>query len=167
MRSGSNIVSYQVFGQSILVVNTAEAAFDLLDKRSANYSDRTPTPIIDLCVLRCSLPKSNVNPHHMSVASGGRGTSRCKDMARSGGGTVVSFGSTSTRACSPSTTTPRTVSPSSSSRGSWTTPRASNDTRTSEHPAALAPLLRSKVGLTALNTPAAPSQALYCARCTE
>ena len=48
-------MSYQALGRPTIVVNTAEAAFDLLEKRSANYSDRPPTPMIDLCVLRCSL----------------------------------------------------------------------------------------------------------------
>lgn len=41
-----------VLGKRILVVNTFEAASDLFEKRSANYSDRNALPMIgDLCVV--------------------------------------------------------------------------------------------------------------------
>ena len=37
---GSGLVRLNVLGNNIVVVNTLEAATDLLEKRSANYSDR-------------------------------------------------------------------------------------------------------------------------------
>jgi hypothetical protein len=40
-----------MFGQAIIVLNTAEAAKDLFEKRSAIYSDRPIIPIIEMCVL--------------------------------------------------------------------------------------------------------------------
>ncbi|CAE6493269.1 unnamed protein product, partial [Rhizoctonia solani] len=44
----SDIVFLKIFGQKILVLNSAEAASDLLDKRSALYSDRDiPAMITD------------------------------------------------------------------------------------------------------------------------
>jgi hypothetical protein len=44
-------LSFQIFGQVIIVLNTAEAAKDLLEKRSAIYSDRPVFPILEMCVL--------------------------------------------------------------------------------------------------------------------
>ncbi len=40
-----------MFEQVIIVLNTAEAAKDLLEKRSAIYSDRPVYPILEMCVL--------------------------------------------------------------------------------------------------------------------
>lgn len=37
---GSDILSFNVLGQPIVVLNSVRAAVDLLDKRGANYSDR-------------------------------------------------------------------------------------------------------------------------------
>lgn len=34
------LVYLSSLGQSVLILNTAEAAFDLLDRRGSNYSDR-------------------------------------------------------------------------------------------------------------------------------
>ncbi len=42
-----DLVYMRVFGISILVVNTFEAANDLFEKRSAVYSDRNPLPMIN------------------------------------------------------------------------------------------------------------------------
>ena len=42
-----------MFGQVIIVLNTAEAAKDLLEKRSAIYSDRPVFRIFEMCVLDC------------------------------------------------------------------------------------------------------------------
>jgi hypothetical protein len=44
-----NILSFQIFGQVIVVLNSAEAAKDLLEKRSAIYSDRPVLPILKMC----------------------------------------------------------------------------------------------------------------------
>ena len=44
-------MSFHLFGQVVVVLNTAKAAKDLLDKRSAIYSDRPPTPIYEMYVL--------------------------------------------------------------------------------------------------------------------
>ncbi|KAI0827125.1 CyP450 monooxygenase [Trametes gibbosa] len=43
-----DLVYLHVFGQSILVLGSHEAAVDLLDKRSALYSDRVHSPIVNL-----------------------------------------------------------------------------------------------------------------------
>jgi hypothetical protein len=45
-----NILSFQILGQVIVVLNSAEAAKDLLEKRSAIYSDRPVLPILEMCV---------------------------------------------------------------------------------------------------------------------
>ncbi|KAK3375854.1 hypothetical protein B0T24DRAFT_490609, partial [Lasiosphaeria ovina] len=37
---GSDILHFSVLGRSIVVLNSVEAARDLLDKRGANYADR-------------------------------------------------------------------------------------------------------------------------------
>ncbi|CAE6398837.1 unnamed protein product [Rhizoctonia solani] len=42
----SDIVYLEILGQKILVLNSAEAASDLLDKRSALYSDRPSIPML-------------------------------------------------------------------------------------------------------------------------
>jgi hypothetical protein len=36
----SDILSFSVLGQRVIVLNSVEAAVDLLDKRGAKYSDR-------------------------------------------------------------------------------------------------------------------------------
>ncbi|KAI0371242.1 CyP450 monooxygenase [Pilatotrama ljubarskyi] len=46
-----DLVYLDVLGQSILVLGTHEAAVDLLDKRSAIYSDRVHSPIVELYVV--------------------------------------------------------------------------------------------------------------------
>ncbi|CAE6477727.1 unnamed protein product [Rhizoctonia solani] len=52
----SDIVFLKIFGQKILVLNSAEAASDLLDKRSALYSDRdVPAMIRDPTLMNWSM----------------------------------------------------------------------------------------------------------------
>ena len=55
-----DIMHLDVFGQPIIVLNSHEAAIDLLEKRSANYSDRSPSPMVDMCVhnLACHVRRS-------------------------------------------------------------------------------------------------------------
>ena len=43
-------MSFQVFGKVIIVLNTAEVARELLEERSAIYSDRPVLPIYEMCV---------------------------------------------------------------------------------------------------------------------
>ncbi|KAI0336742.1 CyP450 monooxygenase [Cubamyces sp. BRFM 1775] len=43
-----DLVYLDAFGQPILILGTHEAAVDLLEKRSAIYSDRTASPIVEL-----------------------------------------------------------------------------------------------------------------------
>ena len=43
-----DVLHLSVLGKSIVVLNTEEAAFELLDKRSAIYSDRPRFPMQDL-----------------------------------------------------------------------------------------------------------------------
>ena len=44
---GDVIYTY-AFGRSLIILNSVDAARDLLDKRSANFSDRPASPIIDM-----------------------------------------------------------------------------------------------------------------------
>jgi hypothetical protein len=46
-----NILSFRLFGQVIIVLNTAKAAKDLLEKRAAIYSDRPVFPLYEMCVI--------------------------------------------------------------------------------------------------------------------
>ncbi|KIY44914.1 cytochrome P450 [Fistulina hepatica ATCC 64428] len=50
------IISLTGLGQSVIVLNTLEAAHDLLDKRSVIYSDRPSTVMAQLCGLWGGLP---------------------------------------------------------------------------------------------------------------
>ena len=47
-----NILSFHTFGHVIVVLNTADAAKDLLEKRAAIYSDRPALPLYELCVIK-------------------------------------------------------------------------------------------------------------------
>jgi len=56
-----DILSFHIFGQVIVVLNTAKAAKDLLDKRGDVYSDRPPIPFAEmagwdwpLVIARCN-----------------------------------------------------------------------------------------------------------------
>ncbi|KAI0647812.1 CyP450 monooxygenase [Trametes meyenii] len=42
------IVSFQLLGQRVMILGTVKAALELLEKRSANYSDRPVSPMIEL-----------------------------------------------------------------------------------------------------------------------
>jgi hypothetical protein len=50
-----DILAFHIFGKVIVVLNTAKAAKDLLEKRSAIYSDRPPMPFYDMYVLASSM----------------------------------------------------------------------------------------------------------------
>ena len=41
-----DVVHLQLLGRSIIVLNSVQAAIDLLDKRGANYSDRPAFPLL-------------------------------------------------------------------------------------------------------------------------
>ncbi|KAI8994236.1 CyP450 monooxygenase [Trametes punicea] len=43
-----DIVSMQLLGQRIMIIGSGKAAFELLEKRSANFSDRPVSPMIEL-----------------------------------------------------------------------------------------------------------------------
>jgi hypothetical protein len=45
-----NVLSFQTFGHVIVVLNTADAAKDLLEKRAAIYSDRSAIPFHEMYV---------------------------------------------------------------------------------------------------------------------
>ncbi|TRM66939.1 cytochrome P450 [Schizophyllum amplum] len=53
---GSDVLYFNVFGQSIVVLNSVKAAEDLLDKRGAIYSDRPPFTYFDLMGWHDNLP---------------------------------------------------------------------------------------------------------------
>ena len=46
-----DVIHLDVFGQPMIILGSHEAAIDLLEKRSANYSDRAPSPMAELYVL--------------------------------------------------------------------------------------------------------------------
>jgi hypothetical protein len=50
-RSTGDIVSFRIFGQVVVVLNSAKVAKDLFEKRAATYSDRSPMAMYDMCVL--------------------------------------------------------------------------------------------------------------------
>ncbi|KAI0301728.1 cytochrome P450 [Multifurca ochricompacta] len=51
-----DVISFRVFGQVIVVLNTIKAAKDLLEKRGEIYSDRPETPILDMMEWQWVLP---------------------------------------------------------------------------------------------------------------
>ncbi len=56
-----DVMHLQVFNRNMIILNTAEAAIDLMDKRSSIYSDRPDFPIFRMWVLvvsACSLSAS-------------------------------------------------------------------------------------------------------------
>ena len=46
-----DIISFRIFGQVVVVLNSAKIAKDLFEKRAAIYSDRSPMPMYDMWVL--------------------------------------------------------------------------------------------------------------------
>ncbi len=46
-----DILHFKVLGQHMVVLGSPEAMFELLEKRSANTSDRQQVPLINLSVL--------------------------------------------------------------------------------------------------------------------
>jgi hypothetical protein len=52
LSSSGGIVHIKVLGRSMVFVNTAELAYELLEKRSSIYSDRCHLPmVVDLYVI--------------------------------------------------------------------------------------------------------------------
>jgi cytochrome P450 len=51
MKMVGDILSFHVFGQVIVVLNTARVAKDLLEKRGDIYSDRPVIPFFEMCVF--------------------------------------------------------------------------------------------------------------------
>ena len=51
-------MSFRVFGQVIVVLNSAKTTKDLLEKRGDIYSDRPVIPFFDMCVLSVGIPTS-------------------------------------------------------------------------------------------------------------
>jgi hypothetical protein len=56
-----DVVSYHVFGQVIIVLNSVKAAKELLEKRSRIYSDRPVVPFYDMCafIIQRPIPSSH------------------------------------------------------------------------------------------------------------
>ena len=87
-------------GQPMIVLGSHEAALDLLEKRSSNYSDRTPSPMVDMyVVLSASHPETGVLTPAMrgSIARVLVGLLRCSNTGRGGDAIGVRSTSTSTR----------------------------------------------------------------------
>lgn len=51
VNSLGEVLYLSVLGKSIIILNTEEAAVELLDQRNAIYSDRPRFPMQDLCVV--------------------------------------------------------------------------------------------------------------------
>jgi hypothetical protein len=53
-----DVLSFYVFGQVFVVLNSAQTTKDLLEKRGDIYSDRPVIPFFDMCVLSIGIPTS-------------------------------------------------------------------------------------------------------------
>jgi hypothetical protein len=56
MSSAGDVLSFHVFGQVIIVLNSVKVTKDLLEKRGEIYSDRTVIPFAEMCELRVAVP---------------------------------------------------------------------------------------------------------------
>jgi hypothetical protein len=56
--SPGDVLSFHVFGQVIIVLNSVKATKDLLEKRGEIYSDRPAIPFYEMCALRFGVPNS-------------------------------------------------------------------------------------------------------------
>jgi len=70
MRVTGDILSFHIFGQVIVVLNSAKVAKDLFEKRGAIYSDRSPTPIYDMWVLESSIWRFHLQLTSESIRMG-------------------------------------------------------------------------------------------------
>jgi hypothetical protein len=66
-----DILSFHLFGQVVIVLNTAKAAKDLLDKRGAIYSDRPVFPLYEMCVIK--IYTQGFNAQQLELGWGGIG----------------------------------------------------------------------------------------------
>ncbi|KAH9937810.1 cytochrome P450 [Epithele typhae] len=57
-----DIVHLEIFGKPMIVLGSHEAAMDLFEKRSANYSDRTKNPMIDIAGFAWAMPVQPYGP---------------------------------------------------------------------------------------------------------
>lgn len=55
----------RVPGRSYIIINSAQAAIDLLDKRSHNYSDRPTLHIFEMCVFLFNFSQDCNSPSRM------------------------------------------------------------------------------------------------------
>ena len=51
LASSGDLLHFNVLGQHMVVLDSPQAMFELLEKRSANTSDRQRSPLIDLSVF--------------------------------------------------------------------------------------------------------------------
>ena len=58
MGRAGNILSFHVFGNVIIVLNSIKATKDLLEKRGEIYSDCPVIPFYEMCALRFSVRSS-------------------------------------------------------------------------------------------------------------
>lgn len=93
------ITYLEVLGQSILVLGSPSVIFELLEKRSANSSDRTVSPLIQLCVLSAHyLPSATRVDVRDAVRDRATISRSCRTVS-SGGATGEPSGSISTPEC--------------------------------------------------------------------
>jgi len=59
MSSTGDVLSFHVFGQVIIVLNSVKVTKDLLEKRGQIYSDRPVIPFSEMYGLRFGVPSSS------------------------------------------------------------------------------------------------------------
>ncbi|KAI0295706.1 cytochrome P450 [Russula brevipes] len=90
--AGEDIISLNIMGNTMIVLNSAKAVSDIFDKRGSNYSDRPDLPmIVDLYAITGPLILLLVPSYHIYVEWGGTGRSRSCAMAHVGRSTAASF----------------------------------------------------------------------------
>ena len=113
-----DVMYLEVLGKPIVVLSSEEAATDLLDKRSANYSDRPSFPIYQRSARMCPTTQYNPPAADCSVFPAGSAGAISWPSCPTAPTTVSSAGCSAARSTtqrSPSTSPSRSRRPTSSS----------------------------------------------------
>ena len=67
-----DVVHLEIPGKAVVVLGSQEAASELLEKRSSNYSDRPCSPMVDMYVVpsSCPVPVHSLTHHHVNFSAG-------------------------------------------------------------------------------------------------
>jgi hypothetical protein len=96
-----DVIYVEALGQKLVILGSAQAVDDLLERRSAIYSDRIVTPMIDMCVCAGRGRARGADARRAGWAGSGR--SRCRSTGRRGARSASSCTRTCTRASSTAT----------------------------------------------------------------